>query len=116
MSLVNEDAAIVKGMLARGDKQHDIAAYFHVNGGRIAEIATGRKFARVRPATRLPPPMAQACLIHPNTALHKQPEVITAIAERILKDAQGDLFDAFILVHGLTSDLLVEIRKLAKDD
>ncbi len=31
-------AAIIKGMLVRGDKQSDIAAHFHVNGGRIAEI------------------------------------------------------------------------------
>jgi hypothetical protein len=28
-------------MLARGDRQHDIASYFGVNGGRIGEIATG---------------------------------------------------------------------------
>jgi hypothetical protein len=38
------DAAIAKGMLARGDRQHDVAAWFGVNGGRIAEIATGAKF------------------------------------------------------------------------
>jgi hypothetical protein len=30
-------------MLARGDRQHDIALYFGVNGGRIGEIATGDK-------------------------------------------------------------------------
>lgn len=41
------DAAIVKGMLLRGDRQHDIAAWFGVNGGRIAEIATGVKFRDV---------------------------------------------------------------------
>lgn len=49
-SLSADDAATVKGMLARGDRQHDIAAYFGVNGGRIAEIATGQKFTDVRPA------------------------------------------------------------------
>lgn len=44
-------------MLARGDRQHDIAASFEVNGGRIAEIGTGRKFRSVLPADRanLPP-------------------------------------------------------------
>jgi hypothetical protein len=41
------DAAFIKGMLARGDRQHDIAAWFGVNPGRIAEIATGAKFANV---------------------------------------------------------------------
>lgn len=51
------DAAIVKAMLLRGDRQHDIAAWFGVNGGRIAEIATGDAFARVEPAIGdLPPP------------------------------------------------------------
>ena len=50
ISLCAEDARIVKGMLARGDRQHDVAAYFGVNGGRIAEIAKGKAFASVRPA------------------------------------------------------------------
>lgn len=42
--LTKEDAAIAKGMIARGDRQHDIAAWFGVNGGRIGEIASGTKF------------------------------------------------------------------------
>jgi hypothetical protein len=58
ISLTSEDAAIVKGMLARGDRQHDIAAWFGVNGGRIGEIATGTNFGRVEvaPSQLLPPP------------------------------------------------------------
>lgn len=57
ISLTEEDAAIVKGMLQRGDRQHDIAAYFGVNGGRIAEISTGHTFASVPIQTKdLPPP------------------------------------------------------------
>lgn len=51
ISLGGSDAAIVKGMLARGDRQHDIAAYFGVNGGRIAEIATGKAFRKIAAAT-----------------------------------------------------------------
>lgn len=52
------DASIVKGMLARGDRQHDIAAWFGVNGGRIGEIATGARYAWVEKAAsrELPPP------------------------------------------------------------
>jgi hypothetical protein len=53
------DAAIVKAMLARGDRQHDVAAWFGVNSGRIAEIVAGRAFASVAPAPMdgpLPPP------------------------------------------------------------
>lgn len=57
ISLSERDAAIVKAMIARGDRQHDIAAWFGVNGGRIGEIASGRKFAAVAPArANLPPP------------------------------------------------------------
>jgi len=41
ITLKYRDECIVKGMLARGDRQHDIASYFGVNGGRIAEIANG---------------------------------------------------------------------------
>lgn len=40
-------AAIVKGMLLRGDRQHDVAAHFGVNAGRVADIATGKKFIEV---------------------------------------------------------------------
>src|SRR5437899_51942 len=56
--LTDADAALVKGMLRRGDRQHDIAAWFGVNGGRIAEISTGARFAHVNPARQeqLPPP------------------------------------------------------------
>lgn len=52
------DAAQVKGMLNRGDRQHDIAAWFGVNGGRIAEIANGIAFDWVTaaPEWELPPP------------------------------------------------------------
>ena len=55
--LDEEDAAVVRGMLVRGDRQHDIAAWFGVNGGRIAEISSAMKFWWVSPmpADKLPP-------------------------------------------------------------
>ena len=57
IKLEKKDAAIVKGMLHRGDRQHDIAAWFGVNGGRIAEISSRRKFSDViGQVDRLPPP------------------------------------------------------------
>jgi hypothetical protein len=54
----SEDAAIIKGMLARGDKQSDIAAYWSCNSGRIAETNTGQRYGAVMPAPAhlLPPP------------------------------------------------------------
>lgn len=57
ISLTARDVALVKAMLQRGDRQHDIAAWFGVNGGRIAEIATGQSFSHVQsaPLANLPP-------------------------------------------------------------
>ena len=56
--LDREIAALVKGMLKRGDKQSDIAACFLINGGRISEINTGQRFEYIIPASEdeLPPP------------------------------------------------------------
>ena len=56
ISLGAEEAALVKGMLERGDRQHDIAAWFGVNAGRIAEIAVGERFSNVLPVTEGLPP------------------------------------------------------------
>lgn len=55
MSLSRTDAAI--GMLARGDKNQDIAAYFGENAARIVEVENGSAFGVVSaaPATQLPP-------------------------------------------------------------
>ena len=52
------DASIVKGMIARGDRHHDIAAWFGVNQGRIAEVNAGTIHADVAIASAesLPPP------------------------------------------------------------
>jgi hypothetical protein len=51
------DARIVLGMQARGDRDHDIAAWFGVNQGRVAEVKDGSRFATTvaAPAEELPP-------------------------------------------------------------
>jgi hypothetical protein len=56
VSLTEDDASLVKGMLVRGDRQHDIAAWFGVNSGRISDIANGGRFASASaaPNDRLP--------------------------------------------------------------
>ena len=58
ISLTESDAAITKGMLQRGDRQHDIASYFGVDSGRISEVSTGTKFSAVAMASsdQLPEP------------------------------------------------------------
>ena len=59
MKISEEDAAVIKGMLARGDKQQWIVAWFggDFNPGRVADINTGQKFGDVAaaPRSRLPP-------------------------------------------------------------
>lgn len=37
-----DDVPVVRGMVARGDRRHDIAAWFGFNQGRIAEIEEGQ--------------------------------------------------------------------------
>jgi hypothetical protein len=55
-TLTNTDAAIVLGMVARGDRDHDIACYFGVNQGRIAEVKDGTMFPGTQAATSGLPP------------------------------------------------------------
>lgn len=63
ITLDESDASVAKGMLERGDRQHDIAAWFGVNGGRIADIATGKTYFWVPAAAghQLPPPGPYPC-------------------------------------------------------
>ena len=51
------DAAIIKGMMARGDRKHDVAAWFGLNPGRLYDNIR-KKYADVPPAPEhmLPPP------------------------------------------------------------
>lgn len=49
--LTPQQVSIIKSRLARGDFQHRIAADFDLNQGRISEIATGKRFADVLPAS-----------------------------------------------------------------
>lgn len=56
MALTDNDARIVLGMISRGDKHHDIAAWFGENQARVAEVEQG-KLGTFVAATRdqLPP-------------------------------------------------------------
>jgi hypothetical protein len=72
------DIATVKGMLVRGDKQHDIAAYFKCNSGRIAEIATGKvgNGIKAAPSAALPSIESGPRYIDPNAPLERQSGVL----------------------------------------
>jgi hypothetical protein len=56
ISVTAAGAVLVKGMLNRGDRLHDIAAWFRRERGRIAKIATGDRLAHVTPRQELLPP------------------------------------------------------------
>lgn len=55
--LTYDDACVVKGMIALGDRHHDFAAWFGVNQGRIAEIRSGDLHPKAQPVPeeKLPP-------------------------------------------------------------
>lgn len=123
ISLTSVDAAIVKGMLARGDRQHDIAAWFGVNGGRVADINTGRTFPEVKPVVdaNLPPPGpylagkdAHAAL----RALEEIAETIHAALElvRELKDADTAIYaleETEISINNAIGKLRARMKLLA---
>jgi hypothetical protein len=55
MSLTNKDASIVLAMIMRGDKHHDIAAWFGENQGRVDDVKKGDYGVSAAPAEDLPP-------------------------------------------------------------
>jgi len=88
IALTEADAAVVKGMLLRGDRQHDIAAWFGVNGGRITDVNTGKTFASVNPEPPevLPPPgpyRGERSAAAARTLAEQAVEEIEAIAARL---------------------------------
>lgn len=96
--LTATDAAIVKGMLQRGDRQHDIASYFGVNGGRIAEVSTGATFKNVAAQTTGLPPAG--------------PYLSPASSAQVLKelnDLEGELRDP---ISGKASAAIANIKAL----
>jgi hypothetical protein len=56
MPMTTNDAKIAIGMLARGDNQHDVAAWFGENQARIVEASQGKYgTTEAAPASELPP-------------------------------------------------------------
>lgn len=54
--ITEEDVGRVIGMVERGDRSHDIAAWFGVNQGRIKETKDGKYGPpKAAPANKLPP-------------------------------------------------------------
>ena len=102
MSLTNRDAAIVLGMVARGDKRHDIAAWFGENQARIAEIEQGSHGGiSAVPAADLPPkgapgPKVRRMKAFANKALEALDAGDVEAAKKALRDgiAKYDQYEA----------------------
>jgi predicted oxidoreductase len=82
-----EDVPLIKAMLIRGDLQSDIAAYFGINSGRIAEIHLGNRFADIAPASEdaLPPRgpylAARSAIAARNTLIRLRTEIDAVLAQ-----------------------------------
>ena len=96
MAFSNKEASIVLGMVARGDKRHDIAAWYGENQARIAEVEQGDYGnLAAAPVSELPPRGApgpkgrrlRSKAIKVAEALESN-DVTTAL--KILKDALAD--------------------------
>lgn len=88
-------AAIIKGMGLRGDNQHDIAAWFGLNNGRVNELLKMstkhvRQFKDVPPAPlqSLPPPGPYSYFT-PRPGMSIVDQMQQALAALDLKWAQG---------------------------
>ncbi len=97
-TLSYRDAQLVKGMVIRGDRHHDIAAFFGVNQGRIAEISTGDNLYPNSPAAApydLPPPGPYLSRFALKSVIETLNEAIAAIdlaeAEEEVEDVKAAL-------------------------
>lgn len=87
-TITGDMARLIKGMLLRGDDQSDIAACFLINGGRISEINTNKRFVEVTaaPPDELPPPAPYPSpfeLLHAQQGLWAARVSLQAVGERI---------------------------------
>lgn len=85
-------ASVIKGMVARGDRQMDVAVWAGVNQARVNEIVRGtrggRRFAHVRPAP-------------PDDLPERGPYVIVARAS----------YDRSLVAQGIVNELEVLLNR-----
>jgi hypothetical protein len=98
--LTRKDAGVVMAMAARGDRDHDVAAWFGVNQGRIAEVKDGSMFGSIQAANNedLPPsgpigPKARRMRAAIQYAMNHLDKGETGSAMERLKQA-ADIFDS----------------------
>ena len=112
MALNYRETELVLGMLERGDRQHDIAAYFGVNGGRIAEIAGGvlpYPTAKPKDEAELPPPGPYLTKFALQSVIRTLNEAIQALELAEAEENIADIKAALILAK---ETLLAKIDQL----
>lgn len=113
-SLSYRDTQVVKGMLARGDRQHDIASYFGVNGGRIAEVATrDNPYPNVNPTPedQLPPSGPYLTRYALSSVIDTLNEAIEAIELAEAEEDVADIKAALILAKETLQKKIDELEE-----
>ena len=100
--LTNDQISVVKGLLDQGYKQHDIAAYFGVNGGRIADIATGKLGPTIRAATGELPNVRPLRHFLPSMSLQQQIEIL----DNLIATAPADQARIYTISPALAEHIL----------
>lgn len=111
ISLSPEDVAIIKGMLARGDRQHDIASWFGINGGRVAEIHTGMRWSEVAARQRGLPPQGPYANARETEGMKKMIRLSREKVKKAMKTLHPD-HDS----HKVLSDLLARLDGIVSED
>ena len=78
-------------MIARGDRQHDIAAWFGVNGGRIGEISNGHNFLSVQAVHEDLPPSGPYMTGRGSSRAKAQLETIKSRLTELLDEVEETL-------------------------
>ena len=116
--ITREQASIVLGMLNRGDKQHDIAAYFGENPGRIIDVKHGRRalYRDIEPAPPEALPIKAGGHPYMSTTTAASPIQSLITATMALAD-QLQILDQLILTtpEGAPSVVLVFSPELAHE-
>ena len=114
-TLSYRDTQIVKGMLIRGDRQHDIAAFFGINAGRIAEVATGDcAYPNAPPmaAENLPPPGPYLSKFALQSVIDTVNEAIEAIELAEQEQEIADVKAALVLAKETLVNKLKNLREV----
>ncbi len=106
---------MVKGMLLRGDRQHDIAAYFGVNAGRVAEVTKGECAYPSVAATKeaaLPPSGPYLTKYALQSVIRTLNEAIEAVELAEAEEDAADLKAALLLAKETLQAKLDELEEI----